>query len=262
MAYAETLTRDYLEYLGITDVLEDGTKIMKGGQELTQHPTGDYKTVSLYDPAIRQATSKEDRTNVTGQLHLGVHRIVYCWYNRIIPKGLVVDHKDNNKLNNHIDNLQLLTPGDNIWKDRECCTKEVPCKLNKPREYYEKKLAKYEALYEEAKTKHNAEEAHKQRANIANTRARLRYYDSHREEATTIMTQKHITEADKAAWRQSVKERKILEQYKIMFREAGNKNMWRQMIRVINQWDTLEQIQKDHVFDTLHKFFNKYGISF
>ena len=76
------------------------------------------------------------------------------------------------------------------------------------------------------------------------------------------MTQKHITEADKAAWRQSVKERKILEQYKIMFREAGNKNMWRQMIRVINQWDTLEQIQKDHVFDTLHKFFNKYGISF
>ena len=62
-----------------------------------------------------------------------------------------------------------------------------------------------------------------------------------------------------AAKKDSVRDRKILEQYKLMFKEAGNKNMWHQMCKVIKAWDTLEQFQKDHVFDTLHNFFSKYG---
>ena len=61
------------------------------------------------------------------------------------------------------------------------------------------------------------------------------------------------------AKKQSVKDRKLLEQYKLMFKEAGNKEMWHQMCKVINAWDSLEQVQKDHVFDTLHRFFDKYG---
>ena len=67
--------------------------------------------------------------------------------------------------------------------------------------------------------------------------------------------------ARKEAKKQSIKDRKVLEQYKLMFKEAGNKAMWHQMCEVIKKWDTLEQIQKDHVFDTLHRFFSKYGIS-
>lgn len=54
--YASALTRDYLEYLGITEVSKDGTKIMKGEQELTQHYDGRYKQITLYDPAVRKAT--------------------------------------------------------------------------------------------------------------------------------------------------------------------------------------------------------------
>ena len=58
---------------------------------------------------------------------------------------------------------------------------------------------------------------------------------------------------------QSIKERKILEQYKQTFKDVGNKGMWHEMCKVIKAWDTLEQIQKDHVFETLHNFFSKYG---
>lgn len=64
------------------------------------------------------------------------------------------------------------------------------------------------------------------------------------------------------AKKQSIKDRKLLEQYKLMFKEAGNKNMWHQICKIIKQWDTFEQIQKDHVFDTLHKFFDKYGVNY
>lgn len=45
-----------------------------------------------------------------------VHRLVYETFKGIIPKGLVVDHIDSNRLNNIIDNLQLLTPSENSRK--------------------------------------------------------------------------------------------------------------------------------------------------
>lgn len=45
-----------------------------------------------------------------------VHRIVYLTWHGEIPDGLRVDHIDDNKLNNHLDNLQLLTPRENTLK--------------------------------------------------------------------------------------------------------------------------------------------------
>ena len=45
-----------------------------------------------------------------------VHRLVYETFKGIIPKGLVVDHVDSNRLNNNIGNLQLLTPSENSRK--------------------------------------------------------------------------------------------------------------------------------------------------
>lgn len=63
--------------------------------------------------------------------------------------------------------------------------------------------------------------------------------------------------ARKAAKNQSIKDRQILEQYKQMFKEAGNKGMWHQMCKVIKAWDTLEDFQKDHVWEVLHKFFGR-----
>lgn len=48
---------------------------------------------------------------------IALHRLIYVWYKGDIPKGMIVDHIDNNQLNNDPDNLQLLTRGENVKKN-------------------------------------------------------------------------------------------------------------------------------------------------
>ena len=244
--YGTQLTRDYLEYLGITEVLEDGTKIMKGDKDVIQHYDGRYMLVTLYDPAIRKACPKELRTNTTGQLHIGVHRIVYCWFNRIIPAGMVIDHRNSNKTDNRISNLQLFTPKENVTKERPESTKEIACKLDRPRSYYEEKLAGYEALYEEAKAAKDADRAHHLRSNIAQTKARLRYYDSHTKEVT------EVTEFKKDCLE--------LASWKKVFKENGSKKLWHEcctiekMIKAKKEeaWPAVK-----HALDVCHQHFGR-----
>jgi hypothetical protein len=246
MAYATHLTRDYLEYLGITEVSKDGTKIMKGDKEITQHYDGRYNLITLYDPAIRQATPIELRTNTTGQIHFGVHRIVYCWYNRIIPNGIVIDHINSNKLDNSIDNLQMLTPKENVNKERPESTKEMPCKLNKPRSFYENKLAEYEKLYETAKANKEADRAHNLRSNIAQTRARLRYYDNHKKEVTE-MTEFQKDCLELASWKKN-------------FKLDGNKSMWHECCKVekvIKEKKEAAAPIVKHALEVLHRTFGR-----
>ena len=38
-----------------------------------------------------------------------IHRLIWIWHNGDIPKNMVIDHIDNIKLNNKIDNLRLVT---------------------------------------------------------------------------------------------------------------------------------------------------------
>lgn len=181
--YAKELTRDYLEYLGITNVTEDA-HVFKGEKELTQHETTNgYLNIQLYDPLLRQTVPKEQRTSATGELSLGVHRVVYVWFNRIQPPGLVVDHKDCNKQNNHLSNLRLMTPAENLAKERGRSTRQLKCLLTKPREFYETKLNNYLELYEKAKNEHDEKAVHRLRSNVANARAKLRYYDAHEADA-------------------------------------------------------------------------------
>ena len=45
-----------------------------------------------------------------------LHRVLYAWFIGPIPKNMVVDHIDENKLNNKLSNLQLLTRKENIHK--------------------------------------------------------------------------------------------------------------------------------------------------
>lgn len=42
-----------------------------------------------------------------------VHRIIYQAFNGPIPKGMVINHLDENKLNNNLDNLQICTIKEN-----------------------------------------------------------------------------------------------------------------------------------------------------
>lgn len=259
--YATHLTRDYLEFLGITNVTEDGRIFTKDG-ELTPYQRKDgYTQIVLYSPTIRQTISPEERTSASGQIVLCTHRVVYVWFNRIQPDGLIIHHKDSNKANNHISNLRLETPKNNIWMDRVHDIREIPCKLDRPRTYYEEKLAKYEALYEEAKANRDADRVHALRSNISQVKARLRYWDSHKDEISAVIAEKEKRIKEEAARleakRQSIDDRKILEQYKLTFKGAGNKKMWREMIKVIKAWDTLEDFQKNHIWDVLSRFSRK-----
>lgn len=194
--YAAELTKEYLMKLGITDVTPDGLHIYKGSKELAQYipktknAKRRYFIVTLYDPELRQATPKEERTSTTGAITIPVHVINYVWNKGPRKLGLVVDHIDNNPLNNHIDNLQLINQRENVTKDREESIKELKCKLNRPLSYYENKLAYYKDLYQKAVREGNQEEAHKQRANIYGQRARIRYWLSHKEEAEALIAKK------------------------------------------------------------------------
>ena len=189
--YAQELTKDYLISLGITDVTPDGLHIFKKGKETYQSMSKsgkkNYLVVCLYDPQRRLAVPKEKRNSSTGQFTLGVHVINYVWNVGNRPAGYVVDHIDNNPLNNDISNLQLVTPKINITKDKtNCSINQIKCNINKPLSFYEEKLNNYEARYEEAKANHDVDLVHKLRANIYQKRARIRYYKAHTDEANAI----------------------------------------------------------------------------
>lgn len=46
--------------------------------------------------------------------HMQIHRLVYLIYAGDIPKNLQINHKDGNKLNNNLNNLELVTNGENV----------------------------------------------------------------------------------------------------------------------------------------------------
>ena len=51
------------------------------------------------------------------KIHYYYHRFIYECHHGTISEGYVIDHIDNNKLNNDIDNLQILTQHQNLKKD-------------------------------------------------------------------------------------------------------------------------------------------------
>ena len=48
-----------------------------------------------------------------------MHRLVWEWHNGPIPEGLEIDHINNNREDNRIENLQLLTKAENNLKARD-----------------------------------------------------------------------------------------------------------------------------------------------
>lgn len=185
--YAKKLTKEELIKSGITNVTDDG-HVFKGAEEIIPRINNKgYLILFIYDfdkdgnkikiPNLKSAFGYNYKMR-----SIGLHRVMWAWFNKEVPSGMVVDHISNKhtSLEDYkLDNLQLLTQKENVGKERVTSVKEIKCKLNKPRSFYEKKLADYESAYEQAKKNKDAKRAHHLRSNIAQTRARLRYWDNY-----------------------------------------------------------------------------------
>ena len=187
----EFITKEELIRLGITDVSRDGKTILnRHGKPMKQRLRGKYLSVFVHDPIKYKATPKEDRTNRAGRVELKVHLIVYAWFHGSLNPKLVIDHIDENKLNNCIDNLQELSNADNILKSKSCNT-EVKCDLSVPREVYEDELNKYLTEYDTKfePGKSESKELKTLRNKVFRVRAKLRYYDNHLSDALNLQEQ-------------------------------------------------------------------------
>lgn len=49
-------------------------------------------------------------------IQISLQRLLYCWFKGDIPDGYIIDHINDNVLDNRIENLQLLTPSQNQAK--------------------------------------------------------------------------------------------------------------------------------------------------
>lgn len=63
-----------------------------------------YELVCLYNYRTHKTTL------------MSYHAFLYAWHKGEVPAGYDVDHIDGDSLNNHIDNLQLLTRKENLAK--------------------------------------------------------------------------------------------------------------------------------------------------
>ena len=229
--YAKALTKDYLKFLGITDVDVNGNWVKKNDKEIALSTTNQgYKIVVLYDP-IKYKLNYEHP-----YVGLGVHRIVYAWFNDEVPKGMVVDHIDCNKDNNALANLQLLTPAENLAKERGNSTRLKSCSLNKPRKFYEDRLDSVAKEYEVAKAAHDAEACHRLRSYKANYEANLRYYDLYIDEYLKKKTEREI----KKDWYHELArlKRNVKDFVKYL---KSIKGAWHPIAKFINQYKDSEE---------------------
>lgn len=143
----KTITKEWLQELGINEVTEDG-RIFCNGKEKTsyvvscKHKHGQdksYPVIGIYDPEYHQLKCKEGKKGNPGIRLILVSRIVYAWFKDICPGEYDVDHKDNNPFNNSLNNLQLLTRKENLARRPQ--RNQFTCKLSEEQlaEYNERK---------------------------------------------------------------------------------------------------------------------------
>lgn len=262
--YARRLTKKELMEDGITEVTRDG-HVFRGKDEMPPKINNNgYFVHTIYDRDCNgNIIMIPSEKSVFGYYYknrtLGLHRIVWAWFNEEVPEGMVVDHINNRHdrfEDYNLDNLQTLTARENIAKERGESTRQIKCPLDCPREKYEEKVKLYEEKYARAKMAGNSKNTHKVRSNLANARARLRYYDAHIEEARALCTDKKEA-ADDLFKRQAYKHfraeqmrcfRSDLEILRGQYKEAldafgpkdsitlERKAKWKNGVKIYNKW--------------------------
>jgi hypothetical protein len=232
------ITKSYLEYLGVTDVTPDGRVFTKNGEvkHCEQGKQGRLSIV-LHDSDKYKSVPKEKRTRSSGIANIQLHHAVFAWFRGEVPYGKEIHHIDHNYLNNSINNLEALTHEEHRAKHAST-GKELKCKLDIPREWYQKQLDELVALPN--KTKINYDK-------ISIYRAKLRYYDSHIEEVIKLTE----FQKDKAE----------LAYFKKCFHDDGNKSMWRECVKVekVAKASSIEDAQRiiRHALEVIHEHFGR-----
>lgn len=124
--YNKPLTRQMLEEMGIVSIVWDDeandwtiTRFWK--------KSSTSRTKRFVDLKIHVSTRKHKYTASktypvinfsynNKQYCFPLSRIIYAWFNNEVKQGYVIDHIDNNPFNNKLENLQMITPEENLKK--------------------------------------------------------------------------------------------------------------------------------------------------
>ena len=119
--------KEHLQKLGLVGKINENNEfeLWKGDKKLnaykstTKHKVSDRQiTYMLYSIYVSGNNTINTGTRIFRDEYICIlqHVASYLWFKGDIPHELDVDHIDNDKLNNHPDNLQLLTRAENLRK--------------------------------------------------------------------------------------------------------------------------------------------------
>ena len=231
--YARALTKEELIKYGVKEITKNCKVIFENGRVLENEEdfsknTQGYLTFIVSDldengnkikrPSKQRYKDKVYNTYTYKIRTITLHRAIFAWFNNEVPQGYCVDHINNKHdtlADNKLENLQLLTPRDNVVKERnDVDTRESNCKMCFSLSYYENKLNTFINKYNNTE---DQEEKHALRSQISNYKAKIRYWKNHEEE----YIKKEEVKALKAKARKAQKERtKELRQYEKIADEA------------------------------------------
>lgn len=266
--YASRLTKEMLITNGIELITEDGCVFKNGKQYFPTSNKKGYLVLCLYDldengNKIKAPMKKRWKNSekiydsyIYKARTVGLHRAMWAWHYGEVPEGYVVDHINNRHEcieDYNLSNLQLLTQAENVAKERPESNRELYCNLAKPLSFYENKLMHYLVKYEEAKKNHDAAACHNLRGNIANTKARIRYWKAHQMEAEHISLLMLEEKKRKADWHNDVRDIKMLKQLAKEAKQAQNLSRWRQINRIIKDWKTYDSELKEQLIQVILK---------
>lgn len=212
--YAKRFTKEDLIKAGIKEITSDYKVVYNSGRTLEKEEDFSrlkqgYLVFTVYDldengnkikiPIKRKYKNckKISDTYRFKMIGIGLHRAIWAWFNGEVPAGMVVDHVDNKHetiYDNRLENLQLLTPAENIAKEKiiKYSDRQLKCDMSKPLEFYENRLKCYLEEYKKEREEHSSstEKAHNLRGNITQYRAKIRYWKAHEEEHAPLVKYK------------------------------------------------------------------------
>lgn len=255
--YAQRLTKEDLIRAGIKDIYYDPAEakyhiVCKNDKEIKLHRNKQrYFSFNVYDldaegnkikkPIKRKfkGCRKETNTYIYKFKTITLHRAAFAWIKGEVPEGYIVDHLDNKHethYDNRLDNLQLLTPEENLAKERPNSNKgEMYCLMTKPVEYYLEIYNYWLLEYEREKRERSSatEYAHKCRCFYNNYRKKIRYWYNHKaewEEYNKLETAK----VKALQYQQERASKKKQFQQEIKQAKEISKELWRQKVKEYN----------------------------